>query len=304
MSVALLCSHLEPGHRFVVPAKLIEREPEVALRHRVASFGSHPIELHRLLLVLVDALPAVIHIRKIVECVDVPELHGAPVNLRRFLQILGNAWGPLEVLQSQKRNRFRHLVLHVATQSRKVLRCRCRTRRPTERARLDRNLVMARSADHAAAADAQRRHLIHVPVLKADRAPRPISRIHRLRLRVRLAPRASGLVFRGDARADLVGVRPRRGAVDRERRRGRRRLGPRRLRRALVPDLLARLPVASVAPIDALTVRRTVPAGPRRGAIARRPRPFASVATAPARTVSSRTGNSVRSSVSPRRWYM
>ena len=158
--------------------------------------------------------------------------------------------------------------------------------------------MLARLADQPAAADAKHARSIHVPLLETDRASRAPPRRLRLWLRVRLAPHAGRLVFRGDTSADLVGVRTRRGAVE-DLLRGRRGLRPRLLRRTLGPDLLARLPVAPIAPVDALTVRRTVPTGSRRGAIARRPRPFARVATASARTVSSRRGNSARSSVSP-----
>ena len=106
--------------------------------------------------------------------------------------------------------------------------------------------------------------IIHVPLLEADWTPRPPSRRLRFRLRVRLAPRAGGLVLRRDARAGLVGVRPRRGAVEnrlRGRWRGRRGLRPKRLRRPLVPDLLARLAMPSIAPIDSLTIRRAVRCG-------------------------------------------
>ena len=83
----------------------------------------------------------------------------------------------------------------------------------------------------------------------------------RLRLRVRLAPRAGGLVFRRDARADLVGVRARRRAVDDGLGGRRRRLRARRLRRTLVSNLFARFAVAAIAPVDSLTIRRAVPEG-------------------------------------------
>jgi len=65
-------------------------------------------------------------------------------------------------------------------------------------------------------------------------------------------------VFRGDARADLVGVRPRRGAVEDGLRGRRRRLRARRLCRTVVADLLARFAVPSVAPIDSLAFCRAV----------------------------------------------
>ena len=183
----------------------------------------------------------------------------------------------------QLENCVRIIVLSVATNSSKVLCTVSRSRSSTERTwEFVRNPCHARLADHPAAAEANDWHVIHVPILEADRAcPRPEPRRRRLRLRVLLAQHARGLLFGGDARADLVGVRPRRGAVDhllRRRRRGRRRLGPRRLRRALVANLLASLPVPAIAPVDALTVRRAVPAGSRvtgtcRAARERRPRP-------------------------------
>ena len=144
----------------------------------------------------------------------------------------------------------------MATKPRQFLGRGFRRRRPTERTRLEAELVMACTADPFAAADLHGGAHVHVPVVEADWAPRPEALRRRLRLRVRLAPRAGGLVLGFDARADLVGLRPRRGAVDRERRRGRRRLGP----RPLVPDLLARLAVTPLAPVDALALGRTVPA--------------------------------------------
>ena len=58
-------------------------------------------------------------------------------------------------------------------------------------------------------------------------------------------------MFRRDARAGLVGVRPRRGAVE-DLPRGRRRFRPGRLRRPLGPDLLTGLAVAPLAPVDFL----------------------------------------------------
>ena len=146
----------------------------------------------------------------------------------------------------------------MAPKLRELLRIAPWVRHATEGTRAGADLVLARLADLSAAAGAKHALSIHVPVLEAYRAPRPEPRRHRLPLRVRLAPHAGRLVFRRDARADLVGVRPRRGAVEhvpRRRRRGRRRLGPRRLRGL---DLLADLPVAPVAPVDALAVRRTV----------------------------------------------
>ena len=154
---------------------------------------------------------------------------------------------------------FGQAVLHVATHQSHVGRKRFRIRRTAKRARVvDGKLAFARLADRPTTTWAKMIYSIHVPLLETDRAPRPAARRHRLRLRVRLAPQSRRLVLRGDARADLVGVRPRRGAVEhvpRRRRRGRRRLGPRRLRGL---DLLADLPVAPVAPVDALAVRRTV----------------------------------------------
>ena len=149
----------------------------------------------------------------------------------------------------------------------------------TERTRLLPHLVCARIADPLAATEKGHTKTIHVPVFQADRAPRPKTRRHRRPLRVRLAPRPRGLVFGGDARADFIRVRPRRGAVEhllRGRRRGRRRLRPRRLRRALVPDLLAGFAMAAVPPVDSLTVRRAVPATGRVG-----PPPAPSRASAP-----------------------
>ena len=72
--------------------------------------------------------------------------------------------------------------------------------------------------------------IVHVPVFETDWAPRPKSRRHTIRhtircrvLRLRLARRARGLVFRGDTRPNLVGVRTRRGAVEDVARRRRRR---------------------------------------------------------------------------------
>ena len=122
----------------------------------------------------------------------------------------------------------------------------------------DLDLILARSADPPAATDAKQARRIHVPLLETDRAPRPVPRRRRLPLRVRLPPHAGRLVFRGDPRADLVGVRPRRGAVEhlaRRRRRGRRRLRARRRRR---PDLFTRLAVAPFAPVDLLTSYRAI----------------------------------------------
>ena len=184
----------------------------------------------------------------------------------------------------------------MAAKTREVFRIGFCVRYATEGTRLESDLVLARVADLSAATDAKHAaRRIDVPLLETDRAPRSKPRRERLPLRVRLAPRPRGLVFRCDARADLVGVRPRRGAVEdglRGRRRGRRRLRPGRFRRALVSDLLARLAVAAVAPVDALTVRRAVPAGSRRGALARRPR-------ADERTVLFRRDSSARSLVWP-----
>ena len=159
---------------------------------------------------------------------------------------------------------FGQAVLHVATHQSHVGRKRFRIRRTAKRARVvDGKLAFARLADRPTTTWAKMIYSIHVPLLETDRAPRPAARRHRLRLRVRLAPQSRRLVLRGDARADLVGVRPGRGAVDDLLRRGRRRLRPRRLRRPLGPDLLTGFAVAAVAPVDALTVRRAVPAGSR-----------------------------------------
>ena len=204
-------------------------------------------------------------------------------------------------------NRLRHFILNVATEHCQFLRFIPRGWCPTEGTRLIHNLARARKANRPAATNAKRIRLIHVPLLQANRAPRPPPRRLRLRLRIRLASQTSRLVFGRDARADLVGVRPRRGAVD-HLGRGRRGFRPRRLRRALVADLLARLAVAAVAPVDALAIGRAIPAKSRQvtrdGAPGRvEVPPTRSRASRRARTVSSRRGSSATSSVWPRIWY-
>ena len=124
-------------------------------------------------------------------------------------------------------------------------------------------LVVTRPADRPAAAEKKYPRVIHVPLLETDRTPRSEPLRRRLRLRIRLAPHAGRLVFRRDARADLVGVRPRCRAVEhfrRRRRRGHRGLGlrPLLLLRALVSNLFARLPVAAVTPVNSLAFRRAI----------------------------------------------
>ena len=206
----------------------------------------------------------------------IPELHGSLVDLRGLFRRLREAVPALGIRSPKMVNGFRDLVLHVPTDPCQLLRIASWGRQTTKRTGLlSPNLAHARGANLSAAAALKRQSLtsIHVPVLVADRTARPEprhkrpTREHRLRfrLRIRLAPRASRLVFRCDASAGLVGARPRRGAVEdllRGRRRGRRRRRPRRLRRALVSDLLTRRAVSAVAPVDLLTGDCTVLRGP------------------------------------------
>ena len=198
---------------------------------------------------------------KIDHRIHAAKLNAALVELRGLLTIFHEAKVTGVVGVPQGRNCLRYFIFHVATNLRQGLLISlcdwCAAERaPVLSSLLDR--FAARLADHPAATDAKIWLLIQVPVLATDRAPRSHPCRKWLWLRVHLAPRASGLVFRGDTSADLVGVRTRRGAVEDLLRRRRRGFRPRRLRRTLVSDLFARLPVSAVAPVDALALGRTV----------------------------------------------
>ena len=94
----------------------------MALRERVAPICARAIQPLRLLLVQLDATSIRVHYPKVSHRHHVPELHSALPNLRGFLIGFHKAEVTIAVRISQSRNRFRHLVLHMAAKTGELLR--------------------------------------------------------------------------------------------------------------------------------------------------------------------------------------
>lgn len=94
---------------------MIKHNSQRALRIRVAPIRSHAIELHRLFLVQLDAVSALVQVPEMRHRVHVSERHTALENFRGLLRGFYYQTS-LRVNLAQRVDRFRNLALHVAAE--------------------------------------------------------------------------------------------------------------------------------------------------------------------------------------------